>query len=201
MLTHTMFSQGDTSHDIYKWHADQRRQAGRVRSTSFAGPSHPPPAAFEHIHEPGGFRRNYMILRANEQGAEEPQILNNFIDFLLLFGHFVCRFHPCATFIPCNSIFQAGEDLDEDEDEGKEDDEEADAGAPSTTLTAGLSDIAETTPLLASSSVARSRSRSRRRRNSVGPAGNATVTQAVLMVPPFPYRFTHCRVNQYPCSC
>ena len=90
MLTHTMFSQGDTSHDIYKWHADQRRQAGRVRSTSFAGPSHPPPAAFEHIHEPGGFRRNYMILRANEQGAEEPQILNNFIDFLLLFGHFVC---------------------------------------------------------------------------------------------------------------
>lgn len=45
--------------------------------------------AFEHIHEPGGFRRNYVKLRANEQGAEQPQMLNNFIDFLLLFGHFV----------------------------------------------------------------------------------------------------------------
>ncbi|KIK10232.1 hypothetical protein K443DRAFT_670855 [Laccaria amethystina LaAM-08-1] len=154
----------DVTHDIYKWHADQRRQAGRIRSASFAGPSQPPPAAFEHIHEPGGFRRNYVILRANEQGAEEPQMLNNFIDFLLLFGHF------------------AGEDLEEDEDEGKDDDEEATAGAPPTTFNAGLSDIAETTPLLTSSLVSRSRSRSRRRRNSVGPAGNATVTQAVLML-------------------
>jgi len=142
-----------------------------------------------------------MILRANEQGVEEPQILNNFIDFLLLFGHFVCRFHPCAIYIPCNSICQAGEDLEEDEDDGKEDDEEATADVPSTTLTTGLSDIAETTPLLTSSSVSVSRSRSRRRRNSVGPAGNATVTQAVLMVCPFPYRFTHSRANQYPYSC
>jgi hypothetical protein len=50
--------------------------------------SQPTDPAFEHIHEPGGFRRNYVLLQANEQGAE-PQILNNFIDFLLLFGHFV----------------------------------------------------------------------------------------------------------------
>lgn len=57
---------------------------------SFAGPSQAPHPAFEHIHEPGGFRRNYVILRANEQGEEEPRMLNNFIDFLLLFGHFVC---------------------------------------------------------------------------------------------------------------
>jgi hypothetical protein len=78
------------SHDIYKWHADQRRQAARVRASSFAGPSQAPQPAFEHIHEPGGFRRNYVKLRANEQGEEHPQMLNNFIDFLLLFGHFVC---------------------------------------------------------------------------------------------------------------
>jgi proton-coupled amino acid transporter len=78
-----------SSHDIYKWHTDQRRQTGRVRSQSYAGPSQVPHPAFEHIHEPGGFRRNYVLLRANEQGTEEPQILNNFIDFLLLFGHFV----------------------------------------------------------------------------------------------------------------
>lgn len=30
-----------------------------------------------------------MLLRANEQGVEDPRILNNFIDFLFIFGHFV----------------------------------------------------------------------------------------------------------------
>ena len=77
------------SHPIYKWHSDQRRQVARARAASFAGPSTTPHPAFEHIHEPGGFRRNYVKLRAEEQGTEEPQMLNNFIDFLLLFGHFV----------------------------------------------------------------------------------------------------------------
>jgi solute carrier family 36 (proton-coupled amino acid transporter) len=78
------------SHDIYKWQSDQRRQGMRVRSASYAGtPPAPPDPAFEHIHEPGGFRRNYVLLRANEQGTEEPRILNNFIDFLFIFGHFV----------------------------------------------------------------------------------------------------------------
>jgi proton-coupled amino acid transporter len=78
------------SHDVYKWHADQQRHAGRARAVSFAGLPQQPDPAFEHIHEPGGFRRNYVKLRANEQGTEEPQMLNNFIEFLLLFGHFVC---------------------------------------------------------------------------------------------------------------
>jgi len=84
-----MFNIRRTSHDIYKWHTDQRRQVGRARAASFAGPSNVPIPAFEHIHEPGGFRRNYVKLRAEEQGTEEPQMVNNFIDFLLLFGHFV----------------------------------------------------------------------------------------------------------------
>jgi len=88
------------SHDIYKWHSDQRRQAAaRVRSASFAGPSNAPHPAFEHIHEPGGFRRNYVKLRANEQGTEEPEMLNNFIDFLFIFGHFVSILFPSPT--PC----------------------------------------------------------------------------------------------------
>jgi hypothetical protein len=30
-----------------------------------------------------------VLLRANEQGSETPAVLNNFIDFLFLFGHFV----------------------------------------------------------------------------------------------------------------
>ncbi|KAF9485185.1 hypothetical protein BDN70DRAFT_910316 [Pholiota conissans] len=152
----------DVTHDIYKWHSDQKKQAGRVRSASFAGPSQPPHPAFEHIHEPGGFRRNYLLLRANEQG-EEPRILNNFIDFLLLFGHF------------------AGEDLEEEEDEDKED-EETIAGLEAAGISTGLPDVNETTALLESPSVSRSRSRSRRRKNSVSRQGTATVTQAVLML-------------------
>ncbi|KAL0954912.1 hypothetical protein HGRIS_003844 [Hohenbuehelia grisea] len=153
----------DVTHDIYKWHADQRKQGVRPRAGSFSGPSRVVPAdpAFEHIHEPGGFRRNYMLLRANEQGTDEPRILNNFIDFLFIFGHF------------------AGEDLEEDDDdEEKEGDEEA-ADGP---LSAGLpsAEPTEQTPLM--SSTIRSRSRSRRRRMSVAEHGNATVTQAVLML-------------------
>jgi len=89
-------------------------------------------------------------------------MLNNFIDFLLLFGHF------------------AGEDLEEDEDDDKDEEETGpDEQAVSST---GLPDINETTPLISSSSVSRSRSRSKRRRNSVSVQGTATVTQAVFML-------------------
>jgi solute carrier family 36 (proton-coupled amino acid transporter) len=79
------------SHDIYKWQSHQRQQVvARSRAASFSGGrSAPVDPAFEHIHEPGGFRRNYVLLRANEQGAEGPVVLNNFIDFLFIFGHFV----------------------------------------------------------------------------------------------------------------
>ena len=52
-----------------------------------------PDPAFEHIHEPGGFRRNYVLMRATERGGEEPLVLNNFIEFLYIFGHFVCTFY------------------------------------------------------------------------------------------------------------
>lgn len=30
-----------------------------------------------------------MLLRADEAGTERPAVLNNFIDFLFLYGHFV----------------------------------------------------------------------------------------------------------------
>ncbi|KAF5359481.1 hypothetical protein D9756_003272 [Leucocoprinus leucothites] len=153
----------DITHDVYKWHSDQRRQAGRGRSVSFAGLAQETDPAFEHIHEPGGFRRNYVKLRANEQGAEEPQMLNNFIDFLLLYGHF------------------AGEDLDEIDDEEKDEDEEQRAG-PSEEAP----ESSENTPLLRGrvhSTFSRTRSLSKQRRSSAGPhQGNATVTQAVLML-------------------
>ncbi|KAJ6545038.1 vacuolar amino acid transporter 4 [Mycena vulgaris] len=150
----------DVTHDIYKWHSDQRKLAARGRAASLITPRPTTPdPAFEHIHEPGGFRRNYVIMRATERGEEEPRILNNFIEFLYIFGHF------------------AGEDLEEDEE--IDDDEEMDAG--------GALDAVEATenaPLLGTRSVTRSTSRSKRRRMSSakGPHGNATVAQAVLML-------------------
>ncbi|KAG7089222.1 hypothetical protein E1B28_010923 [Marasmius oreades] len=154
----------DVTHDIYRWHANAQRQAARVRSASFHGLNPPSDPAFEHIHEPGGFRRNYVLLRANEQGADEPVMLNNFIDFLYLYGHF------------------AGEDLEEDEEEEKDDEEQPVPGPSRGDVppSAGFGDVSESAPLLGKRrSVSRSKSR---RRGSVGPHGNATVTQAVLML-------------------
>jgi proton-coupled amino acid transporter len=76
---------------------------------------------------------------------------------------------------------QAGEDLEEDEDEEKEEDEEQIAGTSSLTpAPLRQPEMSESTPLLQTTS--KSRSRSRRRRMSIGPHGDATVTQAVLMV-------------------
>ena len=73
---------------------------------------------------------------------------------------------------------QAGEDLEEDEEDK---DTEA-PGPPTLRQDSELPPVeaAEGTPLL--KTVSRSRSRSRRRRQSVGQRGDATVTQAVLMV-------------------
>jgi len=78
------------SHGIYKWQQERSRQA-HPRRVSFSGSTGmTPDPAFEHIHEPGGFRRNYVLLQgASGEESEQPRMLNNFIDFLYLFGHFV----------------------------------------------------------------------------------------------------------------
>ncbi|KAJ7822081.1 transmembrane amino acid transporter protein-domain-containing protein [Mycena olivaceomarginata] len=125
-----------------------------VRQSLIAPRAATPDPAFDHIHEPGGFRRNYVLMRANERGEDEPVMLNNFIEFLYIFGHF------------------AGEDLEEDEDE--DEDEESTVVEP--TENAPLLGTREV-----SRSMSRSRSR-RRRMSSAGPHGNATVPQAVLML-------------------
>ncbi|KAG6827742.1 hypothetical protein H0H92_010588 [Tricholoma furcatifolium] len=150
----------DVTHDIYKWHAGVSR--GRARAASFAGSSQQQDPAFEHIHEPGGFRRNYVTLRAIEQGADEPRMLTNFIDFLYIFGHF------------------AGEDLEEEE-EDKEEDEEERIVTATREISAGLPDVGEESPLLGRQSISRSRTR-RKRAHSIGPSGTATVAQAALML-------------------
>lgn len=88
---------GDVTHDIYKWQADTVLR--RTRSASYSGPQGNRHPAFEHIREPGGFRRNYLLLRAEDQDSGDPEygngensrarMLTNFIDFLYIFGHFV----------------------------------------------------------------------------------------------------------------
>jgi proton-coupled amino acid transporter len=79
----------DLTHDIYKWQADQRRGT-RLRSASFAGSTlSSANPTFANIHEPGGLRRNYLLMRANEQGKDAPEVPSSFIEFLYLFGHFV----------------------------------------------------------------------------------------------------------------
>ncbi|KAI1797008.1 transmembrane amino acid transporter protein-domain-containing protein [Ganoderma leucocontextum] len=174
----------DITHNIYKWQAHKRRQAARPRSASFAGSTHAEPVhpAFEHIHEPGGFRRTYVMMNDPER-ATDPSIVRNFIEFLYIFGHF------------------AGEDLEEIEEEDELEDEIPGAetspllgGTPSydanrfaqpsltvdTTRIPATHKATERSPLLTRSQAPRSRSR--RRMSSAGPHGDATVTDAVLML-------------------
>ena len=183
-------------HDIYRYQERAQRKA-RPRATSLIVPQHTidQDPAFHHIHEPGGFRRNYMLLKANLHGLEEPQVTSTFIDFLYLFGHF------------------AGEDLEEDTDEEglAPIDEEAPLyaspihptasshgilrrdtgprlGEGSSRVRTTHGDVNESTPLISASNLRRrssrrSISRQRRgRRSSISSNGDATVSQAILMV-------------------
>ncbi|KAI0661798.1 transmembrane amino acid transporter protein-domain-containing protein [Cubamyces menziesii] len=176
----------DVTHSIYKWQADRRRQSARPRSNSYAGSTHtePPHPAVEHIREPGGFRRHYVLSRDPERAAQRPMV-RNFIEFLYIFGHF------------------AGEDLEEIEEEDESLDEESRVQTPEYLEGASYYGTSETPPLLTAPPIpasdlhkaderspllqrshsSRPRSKSQRRRmSSVGPHGDATVTDAVLML-------------------
>lgn len=117
------------------------------------------------------------MLAAREQGQEHPRMLHNFIEFLYLYGHF------------------AGEDLEEEEEDDAgippSDEEQgplldgATTGEPESQLihrsVASLKP-SEHTPLMGRSMSQSHASIRRRRRQSVGSHGDATVTQAVLML-------------------
>lgn len=47
-----------------------------------------------HIKEPGGFRRNFLVNKAQEQGLEAPTMMRNVVDFLFIYGHFVSQLRP-----------------------------------------------------------------------------------------------------------
>jgi len=187
---------GDVTHPIYKWNSSVA-ESGRRRTISYAGQETSRDPAFDHIHQPGGFRRNYLLLNDNQTASvhsgdgesQHPPATNNFIEFLYLFGHF------------------AGEELEEIEEEEEPEDElvvdepsvleqgEAEGG-PTQDLTASYisqlsrrskgRDMSESTPLMGGASrgmtLKRSMSRHRTRSMSVNRKGDATVSQAVLMM-------------------
>lgn len=157
-------------------------------------------SAFEHIREPGGFRRNYVMMRANEQGLEEPIVSNNFIEFLYLFGHFVSGLgseHILPEYKPYERL---GKILRKKKrtrmnlhckrkvlwrghhnvSRRKCDNQCPSNYYPSASRTQRKPDERE--PLLPKKRGSKFTTMSRRRRQSVGPRGDATVTQAVLMV-------------------
>ncbi|KAL7413889.1 transmembrane amino acid transporter protein-domain-containing protein [Mrakia frigida] len=159
---------GDVTHDLYKWAQDHGPQSAAVRKTRSASFSHPSrprntsaDSTFQHIKEPGGFRRAFIRTKALERGEEGPRVLRSTIEFLYLFGHF------------------AGEDLEE-EDEDEEDDDGPILPSINTVLNS------ESTPLLGASTTASraklSRSLSRRRKPGTDVRGTASVTDAVFML-------------------
>ncbi|KAI5450432.1 hypothetical protein NCC49_003055 [Naganishia albida] len=152
---------GDVTHAIYKYQQSSLRPARRA---SFSAPlprrdtSIDPSLA--HIHEPGGFRRQFIINSARERGQEAPRVLRSFVDFLYLYGHF------------------AGEDLDEDEDSESEDEGQGQSYTSPNGDAGGLHMANERAPLLGEGSRANSKTRVGRRNVQ----GNASVMQAVLML-------------------
>ncbi|CAG8546348.1 7871_t:CDS:1 [Ambispora gerdemannii] len=93
---------GDATHEVYKWHQDvETEPLKRTRSKSLYLPR--PESSdpqISNIRQPGGFRRHYVSMKAQQEGKEPPNFFTeNFIDFLTMYGHF------------------AGEDLSDDEDE------------------------------------------------------------------------------------
>ncbi|GAA95552.1 uncharacterized protein L969DRAFT_85241 [Mixia osmundae IAM 14324] len=182
---------GDVTHDLYKWEQQaQQAQIRRPRSLSFSGAEEranggeriDPTLDIRNIREPGGFRRNFLHRRAAEDAdgdAPPRKFTRSFVDFLSLHGHFY------------------GEDLEEI-DERDEDEiaqvlafEEQEAGHAGTGARARF-DIesrelaTERTALLKRQSLRRGESKAsiirKHRAGSTSTKGDATVTQAVLML-------------------
>lgn len=161
---------GDITREVYKWQEDMDRDASaRPRAQSFYLPREET-QEIQIMKEPGGFRRNYIRAKADQNGTRPPaNFTRNFIDFLTIYGHF------------------AGEDLSEGEDETDEEEDEPDleaGGGPSSGLRqrAVSREIqhgpapTERTPLIRTTSLRRKRTK------SVSTEGTATVTKAVLLL-------------------
>ncbi|CAO3617315.1 unnamed protein product [Cunninghamella echinulata] len=100
---------GAITHDIYKWTDDiEALKHKRQRSQSVYLPrQEPTEPTLAHLKDPGGFRRHFVVHKANQEGKQPPHwMTRTFVDFLALYGHF------------------GGEDLSDDEDDEDEMDDE-----------------------------------------------------------------------------
>ncbi|EGG10856.1 uncharacterized protein MELLADRAFT_41988 [Melampsora larici-populina 98AG31] len=165
---------GDIHHDLYKWANNLRISEQGTATAINDTPSDSPPAmAYKDIMQPGGFRRAFLYQKRQMigepyNGQDSRKFTKSFVDFLSLYGHF------------------GGEDLEEidEEDEaayhalqglhdledGDFDDEHIEEGQ-----------VGERSALLGKSNRKVSDQRSRPI-NSRRSSGDATVTQAVLML-------------------
>jgi proton-coupled amino acid transporter len=148
-----------------------------------------------------------MLLRANRHGLEEPPVTSTFIDFLYLFGHFAGEDLEEETdddglstideeseiFVsPIQAAAGPSSSILRRTQTGASDRPFKTVRTVDDLSSSGLFDRTadETTPLISDSTLqrrsrSRKRSLSRQRRSrlsSRGPHGDATVTQAILMV-------------------
>lgn len=160
---------GDITRQLYRWQRDHEVDAAnksRTRSKSFDMPR-PVNPENANIKVPGGFRRNFISKRAQEQQQQNPPtfLTRNFIEFLSIYGHF------------------AGEELEEEDeyDDGDEYEEsyegEDEHGQQASGSGRGGDDEPpnEETSLLP-------RERRLHPKHRSQPQGNATVTKAVLLL-------------------
>ncbi|WFD33240.1 hypothetical protein MCUN1_000053 [Malassezia cuniculi] len=153
---------GAITEDLYRWAHNQRRSR-LVRSESMSLPNRSsiePPIDIETIKQPGGFRRFFLFNQATTQGRAPPPALRSFVDFLTLYGHF------------------AGESL---EDIDNYDEEEDEPGASQFQIGAGRSETSRLLPGPIPGTDLPRRTLGGRIRK-VRPRGEATVTQAVMML-------------------
>ncbi len=73
---------GAITRDIYKWIETQEEPFSRTQSEPSLH------NLTSSIRLPGGFRRHFIMRRAEERGSRPNLIARNFIDFLALYGNF-----------------------------------------------------------------------------------------------------------------
>ncbi|KAG5366671.1 Vacuolar amino acid transporter 3 [Yarrowia sp. B02] len=147
---------GDITRQLYKWQKEHE-EGGLKRSKSFdagEGASSSQAQDINSIKAPGGFRRNFIAQKVQqENGADKPPtfLTRNFIEFLSIYGHF------------------AGEELEEDDEDDDDDDYDGDDEVDE-------NDYDEETPL-------RRRARKQRgAKPGHPPQGNASATKAVMLL-------------------
>lgn len=151
---------GDITRQLYKWQKEHE-EGGLKRSKSFdagegasSSAAQPLSSDINSIKAPGGFRRNFIAQKVQQETGEDKQptfLTRNFIEFLSLYGHF------------------AGEELEEEDDDDDDDEYDGDDEVDE-------ADYDEETPL-------RRRARKQRgAKPGHPPQGNASATKAVMLL-------------------